>query len=55
MVGFICSFVNSLRASAKGWGRPNSPTLFGPFRSCAYPRILRSRRVKNAIASIADK
>ena len=25
--------------------------MFGPFRSCIYPRTLRSRRVRNATAS----
>lgn len=24
--------------------------MFGPFRSCIYPRTLRSRRVRNATA-----
>jgi len=32
-VGLVCSFVNSLMASAKGWGRPISMTLLGPLRS----------------------
>jgi len=32
-VGLACSLVNNLIASAKGWGRPMSITLFGPLRS----------------------
>lgn len=32
-VGFTCSFVNSLIASANGCGNPISITLFGPLRS----------------------
>lgn len=48
--GIACSFTNSFKASAIGWGRPIIATLFGPFRSWIYPRIFRSRRVKNAIA-----
>ena len=31
--GEACSFKNSFRASARGWGRPIRITLFGPFRS----------------------
>lgn len=31
--GVACSFTNSFRASAMGWGRPMIATLFGPFRS----------------------
>lgn len=57
--GNVCSFVNSFRTSANGWGRPAIPTLFGPFRSCIYPSIFRSRSVKKAIvraaASILDR
>lgn len=30
--GFDCSFKKSFSASAKGWGNPIIPTLFGPFR-----------------------
>lgn len=29
---------------------PYGPTIFGPFRSCIYPKILRSTSVKNAMA-----
>lgn len=32
VVGFACSFTNSLIASANGWGRPKIPGLLGPFR-----------------------
>ena len=32
-VGEVISFVNNFAASARGWGRPRIPTLFGPFRS----------------------
>ena len=45
----------SLIASAIGWGRPIIVTLLGPFRSWLYPKIFRSRRVKNAIAASASK
>lgn len=44
------SLVNSLIASAKGWSKPCGPTMFGPFRSCIYPRVLRSTKVRNATA-----
>ena len=54
IAGLFSSLANSLIASANGCGRPLSPTLLGPFRSCTYPRILRSRRVKNAIATRAQ-
>lgn len=30
--GRDCSFRNSLKASASGWGIPLIETLFGPFR-----------------------
>lgn len=43
--------MNSFTASAIGCGRPISLTLFGPFRSCAYPKIFRSNKVKNAMAA----
>jgi len=32
-VGLTNSFLNNLIASAKGWGRPINPTLFGPLRN----------------------
>lgn len=51
--GDVCSFVSNFSTSANGWGIPAIPTLLGPFRSCMYPRVFRSRRVKKAIASIA--
>lgn len=44
-VGFLCSLVNSLMASANGWGRPINITLFGPFRNWKYPRNFRSINV----------
>lgn len=53
--GRDCSFRNSFRASAIGWGSPMIDTLFGPLRVWIYPRILRSRRVKKAIASSAER
>lgn len=49
--GLCVSLENSLSASDSGWGKPLTDTLLGPFRSWEYPRILRSRRVKNAILS----
>ena len=49
-MGKDCSFVNSLRASARGCGIPLREILFGPFRDWIYPRVLRSKRVKKAIA-----
>ena len=30
------SLVSNLKASAKGWGNPAKPTLFGPLRICIY-------------------
>ena len=47
--GKTVSFVNNFMASAKGTRMPGG--LFGPFRSWIYPRIFRSKRVKNAVAS----
>lgn len=49
--GWACSFVNNFKASAKGWGIPMIPTLFGPFRIWMYPRIFRSNKVKKAMAN----
>ncbi len=49
--GFRGSLINNFMASANGWSRPYGPTIFGPFRSCIYPSIFRSTRVKNAIAT----
>lgn len=42
------SFKKSLTASAKGCRTPPALTLFGPFRACLKPKILRSNKVKNA-------
>lgn len=53
LFGLFCSFANSLIASAKGCGIPDSIGLFGPFRNWKYPRNFRSIRVKNAIATRA--
>jgi hypothetical protein len=50
-MGVLSSLVNSFTASAMGWGIPLRLTLLGPFRSWMYPKIFRSSRVKNAIAS----
>ena len=50
-IGLDISLVNSFRASASGCGIPAILTLLGPLRVCIYPRVLRSRRVKNAIAA----
>lgn len=44
--------MNSFKASAIGCSTPYGPTMFGPFRSCIYPKILRSVKVRNAIARI---
>lgn len=49
--GFSGSLVNSFIASAKGWSTPYGPTTFGPFRSCIYPRVFRSTRVRKAMAT----
>jgi len=54
-VGLFNSLVNNLAASARGWGIPIRLTLLGPFRSWMYPKIFRSRRVKNAIARSIHK
>lgn len=32
--GRIGSLMNSFTPSARGWSRPNGPTMFGPFRPC---------------------
>lgn len=48
--GRIGSFINSFMASANGWRIPYGPTMFGPFRSCIYPKIFRSTRVRKAMA-----
>jgi len=50
-IGVLSSFVKSFNASAIGWGMPDKLTLFGPLRNWMYPRIFRSKRVKNAIAN----
>lgn len=42
--------MNSFTPSATGCSSPCGPTVFGPFRSCIYPRILRSIKVKKATA-----
>lgn len=44
------SLINSFIASANGWRMPYGPTMLGPFRSCIYPKIFRSTRVRKAIA-----
>lgn len=44
-VGLVCSLINSLIASANGWGSPIRDTLFGPFRIWKYPINFRSIRV----------
>lgn len=49
--GIVSSFEKSFSASAKGWGIPIIPTLFGPFRNWKYPSAFRSSKVKNAIAA----
>ena len=48
MVGYVCSFVNSLIASANGWRIPIIPTLLGPFRIWMYANTFRSSSVKKA-------
>lgn len=45
------SLIKSLIASAIGWSSPYGPTMFGPFRSCIYPRTFRSTSVRNATAN----
>lgn len=32
--GRIGSLMKSFTPSARGWSRPNGPTMFGPFRLC---------------------
>ena len=51
MLGTFGIFVKSFTASAIGCGIPANLTLLGPFRSCAYPKIFRSNKVKNAMAA----
>lgn len=48
--GRIGSLMNSFIASANGWRIPYGPTMFGPFRSCMYPKIFRSTSVRKAMA-----
>ena len=48
--GRIGSFMNNFMASANGCRMPYGPTTLGPFRSCIYPKILRSTSVRKAIA-----
>lgn len=48
--GRIGSLVNNFTPSAIGCRRPYGPTMFGPFRSCMYPKIFRSSRVRKATA-----
>ena len=45
------SLINSFTPSATGWSRPWGPTMLGPLRNCMYPRVFRSRRVRNATAT----
>ena len=52
-VGILLDFVNSFKASAIGWGNPIILTLLGPLRVWEYPKIFRSKRVKNAMAANA--
>lgn len=52
-MGLFWDLVNSLNASAIGWGMPWRITLLGPFRIWEYPSNFRSSRVKNAIAAKA--
>lgn len=44
----LLSFINNFIPSKTGWKRPAINTLLGPTRICIYPKILRSKRVKNA-------
>lgn len=44
------SLVNNFTASANGCSKPCGPTMFGPLRSCMYPKVFRSTSVRNAIA-----
>jgi len=46
--GLIVSFKKSFSASAKGCNNPKYPTLLGPFRTCMYLNIFRSKRVVKA-------
>lgn len=48
--GYTGSLINSLIPSAIGCNNPKGPTMLGPFRSCIYPSIFRSIRVKKATA-----
>ena len=42
------SFVKSFSPSKTGWKTPQNNTLLGPRRLWVNPKILRSKRVKNA-------
>lgn len=46
--GTNSSLVKSLIASLKGCSTPAALVLFGPLRSCLYPKILRSSKVMKA-------
>lgn len=45
------SLMKSFTPSAMGCRRPNGPTMFGPFRSCIYPKTFRSSNVRKATAN----
>lgn len=48
-LGLLNSLLNNFKASANGCKIPPTPTLLGPFRSCAYPKTFRSNKVKKDI------
>ena len=50
VVGTILSFVNSFNPSAIGCKTPQKPIIPGPERLCILAIILRSARVKKAVA-----
>lgn len=52
LLNLISSLENNLTASLKGWKIPQKKTLTGPKRIWIYLRILRSKRVKKATATI---
>lgn len=48
-------WLNNFSTSTKGWRRPWTLTLSGPFRLCPIPKNFRSTKVKKATAIIENK
>jgi hypothetical protein len=48
LVGKIISLITNFKPSANGCKKPQTPTIFGPFRRWMEAIALRSAKVKNA-------